>query len=215
MQEYLGDGPTCVNPYKFIKDLFNALPEDAVVVGSNGSACVIPMQVGTIKSNTRFICNEGSASMGWGLPAAIGACIANGRKPVVCLEGDGSIMMNIQELATIRMHDLPICVVVIDNDGYHSIRQTQSKYANNKVGYNVGTGVWLPGITDVARSFAISASSPISEFAATQIASDYKNMTEPCVCNVVVDCNQEFAPKLVAKIQPDGTFASPSLSDME
>ena len=215
VQEYLGDGPTCVNPYKFIKDLFNALPEDAVVVGSNGSACVIPMQVGTIKSNTRFICNEGSASMGWGLPAAIGACIANGRKPVVCLEGDGSIMMNIQELATIRMHDLPICVVIIDNGGYSSIKQTQDKYAKNKVGYDLGTGLWIPGIADVARSFAISASSQIGEFAAASIASHYKQMEEPCVVNVVVDHKQEFTPKLVAKIQPDGTFASPSLSDME
>lgn len=215
VQEYREDGLRVVNPYKFIKELFDALPEDAVVVGSNGSACVIPMQVGTIKSNTRFICNEGSASMGWGLPAAIGACIANGRKPVICLEGDGSIMMNIQELATISMHRLPIFIVVIDNGGYSSIKQTQDKYAKNKVGHSVGTGVWLPRIIDVARSFAISAFDASSAFAATALASHYKWMKEPCIGNVVVDFKQEFTPKLVAKIQPDGTFASPSLSDME
>ena len=214
VQEYREDGLR-VNPYKFIKELFDALPEDAVVVGSNGSACVIPMQVGTIKSNTRFICNEGSASMGWGLPAAIGACIANGRKPVLCLEGDGSIMMNIQELATISMHRLPIFIVVIDNGGYISIKQTQDKYAKNKVGHSVGTGVWLPRIIDVARSFAISAFDASSAFAATTLASHYKRMKEPCIGNVAVDFKQEFTPKLVAKIQPDGTFASPSLSDME
>ncbi len=96
-----------LNPYVFMRDLFEALPEDAVVVTGDGTACVVSFQAGRIKSGTRLYTNSGCASMGYDLPAAIGAHVAAGR-PVFCLAGDGSVMMNLQELQTIAGRRLPV-----------------------------------------------------------------------------------------------------------
>jgi acetolactate synthase I/II/III large subunit len=116
------------NVYCFIQELSRRLPEKMTTVVGNGSACVVGSQAYIIKKGQRFIINSAIASMGYDLPAAIGACIATGRKEVVCVTGDGSFQMNLQELQTIIHNKLPIKIFVINNDGYHSIRQTQLHY---------------------------------------------------------------------------------------
>src|ERR1035437_8839552 len=122
------DKKSPVNPYCFIECLFSLLEENEVIVAANGSACVCTFQAAYLKKGQRLYTNSGWASMGYGLPAAIGAAIARDGKSVICIEGDGSIQMNLQELQTVVYHKLPIRIIVLNNDGYHSIRQTQSGF---------------------------------------------------------------------------------------
>ncbi|HBG48365.1 MAG TPA: hypothetical protein DDW90_02420, partial [Cyanobacteria bacterium UBA9971] len=121
-----------VNPYFFVETLTKCLNEKSITVTGNGTASVCTFQASVVKKNQRFICNSGCASMGYDLPAAIGACFANNKKDVICLAGDGSIMMNIQELQTVKHHNLPIKLFILNNDGYISIKQTQNNFFNGR-----------------------------------------------------------------------------------
>src|SRR6185369_8905158 len=96
-----------INPYVFVKRLFDELPDSAIVVTGDGTACVATFQAAQLKQGQRLYSDGGCAPMGFDLPAAIGACIGSGRKRIVCLAGDGSIQMNIQELQTIATNQLP------------------------------------------------------------------------------------------------------------
>ena len=115
-----------MNPYLFFDDFWQKLNYNDIVIAANASAAVIGGQASNLKAGQRFYSNSGNASMGYDLPAAIGACIAAGNKKVYCLAGDGSIMMNLQELQTIVGYRLPIKIIIINNNGYHSIKQTQT-----------------------------------------------------------------------------------------
>ena len=119
-----------IDPYKFMEVLTSKLDEDAIVVCANGTACVAMHQAGIVKKGQRIFWNSGTASMGYALPAAIGACFASGRE-VICIEGDGSLMMNLQELQTIKHYNLPIKLFILNNGGYHSIQETQENYFNS------------------------------------------------------------------------------------
>jgi acetolactate synthase-1/2/3 large subunit len=126
-----------VNPYCFMQTLFEELDEDQIVVTGNGSACVISFQTARLKPGQRLWTNSGCATMGYDLPAAIGACMGSGGKPIVCLAGDGSIMMNLQELQTIAGNKLPIKIFILNNNGYVSIFQTHRNFFN---GVEIGGG---------------------------------------------------------------------------
>lgn len=130
------------NVYAFIHYLSSCLPENTLTAVSNGACCVAGSQAYIIKKGSRFANNSAVASMGYGLPAAIGTCIGGGRKETICLEGDGSIMMNLQELQTIISNKLPIKIFLINNNGYHSIRITQTNLFSNhsKVGIGPESG---------------------------------------------------------------------------
>jgi acetolactate synthase-1/2/3 large subunit len=104
------------------------------VVCGNASACILPFQVGRLKAGQRMFSNSGSASMGYDLPAAIGAARAAGGRRVVCFAGDGSLQMNIQELQTLATLGLDVLIVLIDNGGYLSIRQTHENFFGRIVG---------------------------------------------------------------------------------
>ena len=117
-----------VNPYCFVEELGRHLPEDWIVVCGDATACIVPFQALPIKKGQRMFSNSGSAPMGFDLPAAVGASVAADSRPVVCLAGDGSIQMNLQELQTIVHHQFPVKLFVLSNNGYHSIRQTQSNF---------------------------------------------------------------------------------------
>jgi acetolactate synthase-1/2/3 large subunit len=118
-----------VNPYHFVETLTAQLDGNAIAVAGNGTACVVLFQAGQVKPGQRLFWNSGCASMGYDLPAAIGACFAADGCDVVCLAGDGSLQMNIQELQTVAHHRLPIKLFVLSNDGYISIRQTQDAFS--------------------------------------------------------------------------------------
>src|SRR5690606_4694195 len=112
-----------VHPYIFMEELGKQMPKDMVCVAGDGTACVAPFQAMPIANDFRLFWNSGCASMGYDLPAAIGACVANNFKDVICLAGDGSLQMNIQELQTVIHHKMPIKIVYLNNNGYISIKQ--------------------------------------------------------------------------------------------
>lgn len=140
-------------PYRFIHELTSVLFDDAVVVCGNGTACVAMFQAGIVKQGQRIFWNSGTAAMGYDLPAAIGACFASGRE-VYCITGDGSIMMNIQELQTIKHHQLPIKIFVLNNGGYRSLEMTQDNYfKSDYIGCNEQSGISFPDFEKVAELY--------------------------------------------------------------
>ena len=205
-----------VNPYCFVDALFKELKEDEVVVTGDGTACVVTFQAANIKQGQRLYTNSGCASMGYDLPAAIGAYFANpSLDRVVCLAGDGSIQMNLQELQTIATHKIPIKLFILNNGGYHSIRQTQQNYfPDNIVGCGTESGLGFPNFEVLAKSYSLSYSrvenhtelrGTISKALATPIAE---------IIEVILDLEQQFAPKLSSRKLSDGSMISSPLEDL-
>lgn len=205
-----------LNPYLFFEDFFDKLDNDAVVVCGNGSASVISGQAGKLKLGQRFYSNSGNASMGYDLPAAIGASIAQGNKTVYCIAGDGSIMMNLQELSTVVGYRLPVKIIIVNNDGYHSIKQTQRAYfSDNVFGTSPQDGVALPDFVALGIALGIMSHRVCtmdawnSDLVQMLLQSDL-----PAIIEVVVDPDQMFAPKLAARKLEDGSLLAPSLEYM-
>jgi acetolactate synthase-1/2/3 large subunit len=204
-----------VNPYCFSEALFDALEENDIVVTGDGTACVTTFQAAHIKTGQRLYTNSGCASMGYDLPAAIGACYATGARRIVCLAGDGSIMMNLQELQTIAGNRLPIKIFLLNNDGYHSIRQTQQNYfPDNVVGCGPDSGLTFPDFGRVAEAFGL----PVSRIDThAGLGAGIRNaLAGPGAhfCEIILDKRQGFEPKLASRRLEDGTMVSPSLEDM-
>lgn len=133
-----------IHPYTLVEQVFSRLRDDDVIVCGNASACILPFQVGQLRAGQRMFNNSGSASMGYDLPAAIGAALAAGNRRVVCFAGDGSLQMNIQELQTLKTLGLKLVIVLIDNGGYLSIRQTHENFFGRIVGATPASGVDFP-----------------------------------------------------------------------
>jgi acetolactate synthase-1/2/3 large subunit len=202
-----------INPYAFVQKLFSVLPQDQVVVCGNGSAFIMAIQAGQIKKNQRLFFNSGCASMGYDLPAAIGACMANDRRKTICLAGDGSIQMNVQELQTMVHHRLPIKLFVLNNGGYLSIRQTQSGFFGRLTGESPVSGVTFPDLSQIAAAYKIPF------FKLNGVDFDKKMMAaldndEPTLCEVCVDPNQCFEPRASSKQLENGRIVSAPLEDM-
>jgi acetolactate synthase-1/2/3 large subunit len=211
---YKKQGP--INLYVWMKDLFHRLSKDDVVITGNGSACVVSFQAAELKAGQRLYTNSGNASMGYDLPAAIGASIALDRKKVICLAGDGSLMMNLQELQTAVGYKLPIKVIVINNNGYHSIRQTQQAYfSDNMFGIGPDDGVTLPNFVELAKAFNIpSAGVRTMDEWSSSLVQELLNNDHCALIELFIDPELPFSPKLASRKLPDGTMVSPSLEDM-
>lgn len=205
-----------INPYVFISELFNILGNDDVVVAGNGSACVIGFQAAKLKFGQRLYTNSGNASMGYDLPAAIGACLAGGKKRIICLAGDGSLMMNLQELQTLVGYKLPVKIIILNNDGYHSIRQTQEAYfSDSLIGIGPDSGVTMPNFIAVGNSFGLQSKRIIKpEETKDSLAWLLENNSDPVLLEVMLDIKQTFSPKLASRKLADGTMVSPELEDM-
>lgn len=209
----VGNNP--IEPYYFIDEFIKCLRENQVLVGGNGTAFLLPFQVGKVKKGQRFIWNSGDASMGYDLPAAIGACFANGQKDVVCLAGDGSIMMNLQELQTIVHYNLPIKLFVLNNDGYISIQQTQKNFFEGRMtACTTKSGVSLPDFIKVGEAFGLPTKVIESTDNLVQKINEVLNTQGSVLCEVKLTPGYIFAPKLSAKKLEDGTMISPSLEDL-
>lgn len=212
------EGP--INPYIFGKALFDALEEGDIVVSGDGTACVTIFQVADIKEGQRLYTNSGCASMGYDLPAAIGAyhaakSEAGAAKRIICLAGDGSIMMNLQELQTIAGANLPIKLFVLNNDGYHSIRQSQQNhFPDNIVGCGPDSGLTFPEFDRLAGGFGIPASKVDRDADLASVIQSALAGDGPHLCEVMIDKRQEFAPKLSSRRLDDGTMISPPLEDL-
>ena len=206
-----------LNPYVFVDELFKQMRADDVLTLGNGSACVMTFQACRIKQGQRMFTNSGCAAMGYGLPAALGAAVARmddgGR--VLCVDGDGSLMMNVQELATIAYNKLPVKLFVLNNNGYHSIRQTQRNlFKPPLIGLDPATGVGFPDFEKLAAAFGFAYFALDEEPQAPAVIAAALAAPGPVLCNVVVDPEQNFVPKLSSKVLPDGRIVSPSMDDM-
>ena len=204
-----------VNPYVFCDMLSERLDAQDVMVSSNGASCVIPIQVMQIKRGQRHVVNSGSAAMGYGLPAAIGACFANGRKRVICFEGDGSIQMNIQELETVAYHRLPVKIFLFNNGGYLSVRTTQNNFFDGHlVGESTKSGVGFPDFVKLAKAYGIPACRITSHGQFEKTIERVLDSDGPVLCDVIMDPGQSFSPRTASKRLPDGRMVSSPLEDM-
>ena len=202
-----------LNPYYFIEQLSARLTDDEVIVCGNATSCIVPFQTMRLCKNQRLISNSGSASMGYDLPAAIGAAFARPGKRVICLAGDGSIQMNIQELQTVVHHHLPLKIFVLNNSGYLSMRMTQSGFFGRLTGESAASGASLPDMVKVACAYGIP-SLRIDHQSQLEHVDRALTADGPALIDVVVDQNQEFEPRSRARQLPDGRIVSPNLEDM-
>lgn len=217
LRRHLEDGTdTEANVYAFAYEMSDRLSEGQIVVVGNGSANVVCGHANIMKKGQRFISNSGIASMGYGLPAAIGASVADPSQDVILVTGDGSIQMNIQELQTVVGRQLPIKIFIINNGGYHSIRQTQKNFFGEPlIGIGVDSGdLTFPSMEKLAWAYgfpyvSIHNNKEIGEKVEETLAID-----GPVICEVYVTLDQNFEPKSAAKKLPDGTMVSPPLEDL-
>lgn len=213
LPEY-NQNPVC-NPYVALDAMFQVLDGEDVVVCGNGSACVVGFQTAQIKQGLRLWTNSGCATMGYDLPAAIGACVGLGDpRRVICVAGDGSIMMNLQELQTIVGYGMPVKIILLNNNGYVSIFQTHRNYFNGvEVGGGPKSNVTFPDFSKLAAAFGYG-------YWRVNGHEDLGRLREaieapgPTICEVMIDENAAFAPKLGAKVHPDGRMTSPPLEDL-
>jgi acetolactate synthase-1/2/3 large subunit len=205
-----------VHPYYFIHHLSGLLGDEEIIVTGNATPSIVMFQAGMVKKNQRILWNSGCASMGYDLPAAIGAAVAAGKgKRVICLAGDGSIQMNIQELQTVFHHQLPIKIFIFDNAGYISIRQTQDAYFQGRLtACSEDSGVSMPDFYQIAKAYKIRSTIIDRHDGLIEKLSEILNNNEPEVCHVKLVLDYKFAPKLSSEKRPDGTMVSKPLEDM-
>ena len=198
------------------KYLTACLPEHAVVSCTNATPSLALFQTGIVKVGQRMFANSGCAAMGFGLPAALGAAAAvHGERPVICLEGDGSLMMNLQELQTIRHYGFPVKLFLFNNNEYCSIRQTQdSFFAGRHTGCDNLSGVTFPEWEKIAAAFGWNYHRIDSGKNIADKINRVLSEPEAVFCDVILTPGYQFTPKLSSRRLPDGSIVSPSLEDM-
>jgi len=205
----------CVNNYVLIDALSQTMVSgDLLIPGSSGASSEVTMQAFKVKDGTRIFNSEGLGSMGFGVPAAIGGCIASDRRRTVCVDGDGGFIMNIQELETVRRLNLPIKYFVLNNGGYASIRNSQGRHFDKEVASGENSGVTLPDIEKISHSYGIKYHK----------LSDHKNIVAnvqtildepgPAICEVVMLHTHESMPRNSTYKKEDGTFVSLPMEDL-
>ena len=206
---------TPVNPYVFIEALFEQLKNDDVIVCGNGSACVVTFQAAKIKKGQRVFTNSGCAAMGYGFPAAIGCALAEEDHRIICIDGDGSFQMNMQELQTVVHNKLKLKLFLLNNNGYHSIRQTQKNlFSGNLVGVSEDNGISFPNMEKIAEAYGIEYRAIREMDTMERIIKDVLDSETAVICEIFLDVEQGFEPKLSSKILEDGTIVSPEIDDM-
>lgn len=203
-----------VNSFYFIDILSKKLDKNAVVVTDVGTSIISTMQAFKVKKGQRLFASSGHGSMGFGLPGAIGACLANSRKKTICITGDGGLQMNIQELQTLVQYNLPITLFVLNNGGYLTMKLMQQNHFGRYVGSEKQSGLSCPDIVKVARSYGIKAER-ISIQSGLQAKIDRVLAKRgPFICEIVMPENQQLIPRLTSVKKPDGTIVSKPLEDL-
>jgi acetolactate synthase I/II/III large subunit len=205
-----------ISHYHFADAMSEVIPSNTLVsTGSSGLALEIFYTVFRNKSGQRVFLTSGLGAMGYGLPAAVGACFANDCQPMVAVESDGSLQLNIQELATVRAFDLPICLVIMNNDGYCSIRSTQRNYFNGRyIGTGPEAGLMLPDLEKVAQTYNLPFLRISSAENLAESLQHAMQMPRPCIIDVQLQENEGLMPKASAMPQADGSIISMPLEDM-
>lgn len=217
LERHWKENRSTANVFAFVRYVSETLPAHSLTAVSNGACCVVGHQDWCVKEGTRFIINNAIASMGYGLPAAIGLCIAGKRQDVICLEGDGSLMMNLQELQTVVTNQLPIKLFLINNEGYHSIRQTQNNLfkEHSKVGIGPEShDLSFPDYEKIAAAFGIPYYSAHSNAEMKEAVEKTLRESGYVMCEIFTDTEQVWEPKSSARRLPDGRLISPPLEDL-
>lgn len=203
-----------VNSFYFIDVLSANLDESAVVVTDMGSSFTCTMQTFKTKKGQRLFTSSGHASMGFGLPGAIGACVGNKRKKTICITGDGGLQMNIQELQTLAHYQLPVILFVLNNQGYLTIKATQQNHFGRFVGSEKSSGITCPDIIKVAEAYGLEADRITN-------AKELHNKIEvilskpgPFVCEIVMPETQPLIPRVSSLKKPDGSIVSKPIEDL-
>lgn len=189
-------------------------PDDNITVLGNNTACSAKLQIGIRKENQRIVANNNCGSMGADLPESVGAAVSS-EKQVICVTGDGSIMMNLQELQTIRQYDLPIKVIVFSNDGYNAIRQTCKNFFDGVlIGCTKETGVSFPKFNDVAHTFDMEYMICHKNGELDEILKQFFEKEGRVLLEIEERFDDPVTPKLSSRMNDDGSFTTPSLEDM-
>jgi acetolactate synthase-1/2/3 large subunit len=207
------DNVDYVSHYAFIEELSKVLPKDHHVITSDGSANVVTMQVLDLSGDQRLITNTGCAPMGYGLPAALGGSIHH---KIICIEGDGSLHLNIQELQTMKHYNLPIKLILLNNDGYLSIKITQNTFFNKKyVASEKSSGVTFPLFEKIIKAYDIPYFSIKTNKDIQPTLNTFLQQDGPCICEVFTDPEECHEPKVMAKLGPDGKFIPGELKNIQ
>lgn len=201
-----------IGHFQFVDRLSDVIPEDRLVItGSSGLAVEVFYTAFRNRPGQRFFLTSGLGSMGYGLAAAMGACIGADRQPTVCVESDGSLMLNLQELATLKHLNLPLTLVIMNNNGYASIRNTQRNYFQERyLGSSQSSGLWMPDFLKIAQAMGIRC----------ERVNDIQQLTpdlfdaELKLVEVVLEEDVVLTPKVSALPQADGSIISMPLEDM-
>lgn len=204
-----------VNSYHFIDVLSDCMKQGEVIVVGDGTAFTCTYQCIRLKKNARLIGNIGSAPMGYDLPAAIGACIGNKKKRVICIAGDGSIQLNLQELQTIVYHKLPIKIFLINNDGYLAIRNTQMNYfKGHLVGESLKSGISFPNMQKIAKAYGVPSMRVYNHKGLKEKVKKALTVKGPFIFEIMMDPNQPLIPKVSSYVRLDGKLVSKPMEDM-
>ena len=203
-----------VNSYYFMDVLSDCMKENEVIVVGDGTAFTCTYQSIRIKKGQRLIGNIGSAPMGYDISAAIGACIANGKKRVVCIAGDGSIQLNIQELQTIVHHKFPIKIFLINNNGYLAIRNTQKNFFNHLVGEGPKSGISFPNMQKIAKAYGITSDRVSTHKSLKKKIQKALAARGPYILEIMMDPWQPLIPKVSSYVRADGKLISKPMEDM-
>jgi acetolactate synthase-1/2/3 large subunit len=207
------DNQLYVSHYAFIEELSKAISKEHHIVTSDGSANVVTMQVLNLKGDQRLFTNTGCAPMGYGLPAAIGAAVHHN---IICIEGDGSLHLNIQELQTMKHYNLPIKLILLNNDGYLSIKISQKTFFNGKfVASEKSSGVSFPNFEKIIKAYDIPYCSIRTNKDIQPTLNEFLGQNGPAICEIFTDPDEWHEPKVVAKLGEDGKFIPGELKNIQ
>ena len=203
-----------VNSFYFVNELSKVLDKDAVIVTDMGTSYTCTMQTFKIKSGQRLTTSSGHASMGFGLPGAVGACFANNKEKVICISGEGGLQMNIQELQTIAHNKLPVILFVLNNGGYLTIKSMQQNHFGKFVGSEVSSGVSFPSMKAVSHAYKIPFIRVNNHIELESNLSSILENNSPFICEIMMDEEQPLIPRSSSMKQPDGSIKSKPIEDL-
>ena len=204
-----------VTTYGFAEALSQELAEgDIIAPGASGAGIEIFLLALRMKAGQRCFHNRGMGAMGYGLPSAIGACIGSGRKPTVCVDGDGGFQFNVQELETVARLKLPMKIFILDNQGYASIRTSQKRYFGRLVGSDPASGMTVPDTVKIAAAYGLKTARIASSQKLREAIRAVLAIEGPVLCNVVTPPDEPRQPSLTSYQKPDGSMGSKPLEDL-
>lgn len=204
-----------INAYKFIDKMSSLLKDDCIITTDMGTALLCGHQAIKLKPNQKMFTSLGLGEMGYGLPGAIGASFAFPDRDILCLNCDGGIMMNIQELQTIVAHNLPVKIIIFNNDGYLMIKHTQKLlFKGHYVSVDKTTGLELPNFNKVMSAFGFKHFELKDWNSFDDVVREFLNSNELSVLEVFMDPEQDFIPKVKGVVKEDGSFLALPLEEM-